>query len=77
MIIAIFGVEENIVKWEKCSNPFQNKPWFLQYKSSENTVGKGEIAWNKQFLLFSVCFLPAWRTFRHFPQVQVCRLQSL
>ena len=29
-------------------NPFQNKPWFLwlQYKSFENTVGKGEIALN-------------------------------
>ena len=30
----------------------------LQYKSFENTVGKGEIARNKQFLLFAQCFLP-------------------
>ena len=33
------------------TNPFPNKPWFLtclQYKSFENTVGKGEIASNKQ-----------------------------
>ena len=30
----------------------------LQYKSFENTVGKGEIARNEQFLLFSQCFLP-------------------
>ena len=29
----------------------------LQYKSFENTVGKGEIACNEQFLLFSQCFL--------------------
>ena len=38
----------------------------LQYKSFENTVGKGEIACNEQFLLFTQCFLPVWRTFCHF-----------
>ena len=33
---------------------FQKEPFFthLQYKSSENTMGKGEIARNEQFLLF-------------------------
>ena len=30
----------------------------LQYKSFENTVGKGEIARDEQFLLFQHCFLP-------------------
>ena len=42
-------------------NPFQNKPWFLLVCSKrllKNTVGKGEIAHNEQFLLFSQCFLP-------------------
>ena len=34
----------------------------LQYKSFENTVGKGEIAFNEQFLLLSQCYLPVWRT---------------
>ena len=34
----------------------------LQYRSFENTVGKGEIAHNEQFLLFPQCFLPLWRT---------------
>ena len=29
----------------------------LKYKVSENTVGQGKIACNKQFLLFSQCFL--------------------
>ena len=29
----------------------------LLYKSFENTVGKGEIACNKQFLFFPQCFL--------------------
>ena len=42
----------------------QTNPDFmcLQYKSFGNTVGKGEIACNKQFLLFPQCFLPVWRT---------------
>ena len=40
-------------------NSFPNKPWFitcLQYMSFENTVGKGEIAYNEQFLLFPTVF---------------------
>ena len=49
----------------------------LQYKSSENTEGKGEIARNKLFLLFPQCFQPVWRTFFHFHQIQNCRLETL
>ena len=49
----------------------------LLYKSFENSVGKGEIALNKQFLLFLQCFLPFWRPFFHFHQIQNCRLQTL
>ena len=49
----------------------------LQFKSSENTVGKGEIAHNEQFLLFPQCFLPVWRTFCHFHEARNCRLQTL
>ena len=49
----------------------------LQYKSFENTVGKGEIALNEQFLLFPQCFLPIGRTFSHFHQIWNCRLQIL
>ena len=30
---------------------------YLHYKSLENTVGKGEIARNEQFLFFPQCFL--------------------
>ena len=41
----------------------------LQFKSFENTLGKGEIAHNEQFLLFPQCFLPIWRTLCHFHQV--------
>ena len=48
----------------------------LQYKSFENTVGKGEIASNKQFLLFLQCFLPIWKTFYHFHQIWNCCLQT-
>ena len=45
-------------------NPFLNKPWFFmcrQSKSLENIVGKGEIAQNKQFLLFPQCFVSVWK----------------
>ena len=38
-------------------------------KPFENTVGKGEIAHNEQFLLFPQCFLPVWITFFHFHQI--------
>ena len=38
-------------------------------KPFENTVGKGEIASNEQFLLFPQCFLPIWITFCHFRQI--------
>ena len=38
-------------------------------KPFENTVGKGEIALNEQFLLFPQCFLPVWITFFHFRQI--------
>ena len=48
----------------------------LQYKSFENTVGKGEIACNKQFLLFPQCFLLAWRTFSHFHQMLLSSANS-
>ena len=50
---------------------------YLQYKPFENTAGKGEIARNEQFLLFPQSFLPVWRTFCHFHQIQNCRLQTL
>ena len=42
---------------------------YRQYKSFENTVGKGEITHNEQFLLFPQCFLLIWRTFCCFHQV--------
>ena len=45
--------------------------------SFENTVGKGEIARNEQFLLFPQCFLPYLRTTCHFYQISNCRLQNL
>ena len=49
----------------------------MQWKSFENTVKKGEIARNEQFLLFPQCFLPVSRTFCHFHWIWNCRLQSL
>ena len=50
-------------------NPFPKQALVftcLQYKCFENTVGRGEIARNEQFLLFPQCFLPEWRAFCHF-----------
>ena len=52
-------------------NRFPNKPRFLRVCSTslvENTVGKGEIARNEQFLLFPQRVLPTWRAFCHFYQ---------
>ena len=49
----------------------------LQYNSFEKNVGKGEIAHNKQNLLFSQCLLPFWQTFCHVHQIQNCHLQTL
>ena len=45
-----------------------------QYRSFENTMGKGEIARNEQFLLFPLCFLLVYRTFCHFNQIVICQL---
>ena len=36
-------------------HPFLSKQWFLIVQAFENTMGKGEIARNKQFLLFPQC----------------------
>ena len=41
----------------------------LGNKPFENTVGKGEIAHNEQFLLFPQCFLLVWITLCHFRQI--------
>ena len=49
----------------------------LGTKPFENTVGKGEIALNEQFLLVPQCFLPICITFCHFRQIWNCRLQTL
>ena len=51
-------------------NPFPHNDTLLTpllgNKPFENTVGKGEIARNEQFLLFPQCFLPIWITCCHF-----------
>ena len=46
------------------------------YIAVENIVRKGEIACNKQFLLFSR-FLPSMEIFFHFSRTLKCRLQFL
>ena len=49
----------------------------LQYTSFENTMGKGEIARNEQFLFFPQCFLHFLKIFCHFHQIWNCRLRTL
>ena len=49
----------------------------VKSKSIENTVGKGEIVCNTQFLLFPQCFQRVWRTFCYFYHIQTCNLQTL
>ena len=56
----------------------QTSPGFyVSAKLLENTVRKGEIARNKQFLLFPQCFLPFLKTFCHFHQIKDCHLEKL
>ena len=43
--------------WDRVLTLSQTSP-DVYYKSFENTVGKGEIARNEQFLFFPQCFLP-------------------
>ena len=45
------------------------------YIAVENIVRKGEIACNKQFLLFSQCFPPYMALTFHFKCTLKCRLQ--
>ena len=46
-----------------------------RYIAVENTVKKGEIACNKQFLLFSQCFLPYIALIFYLKCTLKCRLQ--
>ena len=74
--ILSFGKELNIIgkgehAGDKHCGLFKQRPlvfMWLQCKSFENTVGKGEIARNEQFLLFPQCFRPFRGTFSHFHQ---------
>ena len=49
----------------------------LPYKTFENTVGKGEIAYNNQFLLIPERFLPFREISTIFIKIQNCCLQTL
>ena len=59
-------------------NPFPNKPLFnvSAVQVFENTVGKGEVARNEQFLLFPQCFLPIWRIVCNCHQIWNCPPQT-
>ena len=60
-IISLFATELEDPKRKRVLKPFPKQALvftYLQYEFSENTVGKGEIACNEQFLPFPQCFLP-------------------
>ena len=88
MLIFVLGVSSTLlymeVFWQLCYfaiiscllTLFQTSPG-LQYRSFENTAEKGEITRREQFLLFPQCFLPFWKTFCHFQQIENCRLPTL
>ena len=66
--------------WHNGFNPFQIQPLVNtcpQYRSVENTAGKGEIALNEQFLLFPQCFLPLLENSGHCIKFKNCRLLAL
>ena len=52
-------------------------PMHSRYIADENIVRKGEIACNKQFLLFSQCFLPYMAHIFHLKCTFKCCLQSV
>ena len=60
-------------------NIFPNKPLILRVRSTNllKTLWEKEklpVTSNSSFL--PQCFLPFWRTFCHFPQIQNCCLQT-
>ena len=65
------GASKGVIVWELVNSFLKKTLVFtcLRYKSFENTVGKGEIANNEQFLLFPQCFLPMLGSFCHCHQV--------
>ena len=77
----LFGVEfRHMEESDTQFNPFPNKPWFLRVSITSPL----KTLWEKEKLLvtsnFSFshsCFLPDWRTFCHFHQVQNGSLQML
>ena len=63
--------------WNPGLDHYHTMPHFdaQRYIAVENIVRKREIACNKQFLLFSQCFLPDMTLTFHFKCTLKCRLQ--
>ena len=58
--------------------PFQNKHLFLHVcrtSLSKTMWEKKKLLVKSKFLSFQQCFLPIWRTFCHFHQIENCSLQ--
>ena len=66
--VSFPDTSKGVIVWEWV-NPFPKQALdftYLQYKSFENTVGKGEIARNEQFLLSPQCFFFLLKNFLPF-----------
>ena len=73
---VIFKIQSCIYCWTLS----QNKPLFLFVRSTsllKTLWEKEEIDHNKQVLLLLRCFLPFWRTFCCFHEIQIFYLQTL
>ena len=60
--------------------PFPKQPLVftcLKCQSFENTVGKREIACNKQFFLFQQCFVIFWKTFTILSNLKLSSANSI
>ena len=58
-------------------NPFPNKPWFLDVCTVillKTRAEKEKLLVTSNFSFAHTCFLPSWRAFCHFHQIQNCKL---
>ena len=73
LVPCIFSFSKNLF------NLFLNKPYLftsLQYRSLENTVGKGKFAWYEHFFLFPRVFYPSGELSAIFikSKIVICKL---
>ena len=74
------GKEFHAKTWLFPVNPFPNKPWFLRVCSTsllKTLWEKEKLIVTSNFSFSHSVFLPVWRTFCHFHQIQNCRQETI